>query len=150
MATEINIDTDREVKINAMQRLQQFVGRWNTTGRTSEGHKLQATDVYEWLPGEFFIIHKWKSRLGEEAVAGIEIIGYDTEANAYFTQSYDSHGNTAKYQAYFSGNVWSIDGQSERFRGGFNDDGKVLSGDWEMLKDGSWIHWMEIELTKVD
>jgi hypothetical protein len=42
--------------------------------------KILVSDVYEWAPGRFFVIHPAYGRIG---VGGVEIIGYDTASQKY-------------------------------------------------------------------
>ena len=138
----------------ALQRLDVFVGKWNTEGLIKESpsgpdKKLKATDIYEWLPGGFFLIHYVDGHMGDEEVKTIEIIGYDDLSQTYFTHSYDNQGSAARYQANLLDSVWTIKGELERFNGSFSDDGGTLSGTWEMSVDGmNWVSWMDIKLTK--
>jgi len=39
---------------------------------------ITGTDIYEWLPGGFFLLHRVDVVIGEQAVRAIELIGeYD-------------------------------------------------------------------------
>ena len=139
----------------ALNRLSVFVGKWNTEGLikaspSGPAAKLKATDIYEWLPGGFFLIHHVDGYMGDEEVRTIEIIGYDTASQTYFTHSYDNRGSVGTYQANLLDAVWTIAGKSERFTGMFSDDSNTLTGSWELSgDDDSWIPWMDIKLTKV-
>ncbi|MFF0829147.1 hypothetical protein ACFYU8_20855 [Brevibacillus sp. NPDC003359] len=100
--------------------------------------KLKATDTYEWLSGD-------------KEVKTIEIIGYDTTSQMYFTHAYDNYGSRASYYANLLGRDWTITGKTERFTGKFSVDGNTLIGTWELLGNNeSWAHWMDIRLTKVE
>ena len=70
------------------RRLEVFIGNWHAEG-TSYGDGQDATDPraagvpwmsnesYEWLPGNFFVLHRWDAQMGEHEFKGAEIIGYD-------------------------------------------------------------------------
>ncbi|GKU76599.1 DUF1579 family protein [Paenibacillus sp. L3-i20] len=139
----------------ALTRLNVFIGKWNTEGQikvspSGPAAKLKATDTYEWLPGGFFLIHHVDGYMGDEEVKTVEIIGYDTISQTYFTHSYDNRGNVGTYQANLLDAVWTITGKSERFTGMFSDDSNTLAGSWELSgDDGIWVPWMDIKLTKV-
>jgi hypothetical protein len=45
-----------------------------------------ASDVYEWAPGRFFVIHPAYGRIGEVDVRGVEVIGYDPSTEKYWSQ----------------------------------------------------------------
>lgn len=137
-----------------LERLEIFVGTWRTEGEivtdpSAAPLPLRATDSYEWLPGRHFLLHRVDGRLGDEEVQTLEIIGYDATVGAYFTHSYDNHGNVGLYQASLHDRAWSITGSSERFTGAFSHDGTTLAGIWERFADGEgWTHWMTIRLTR--
>ncbi len=51
--------------------LSKFVGKWQTEGcilptDTDPEIKFTGTDVYEWLPGEFFLLHKVDVMIGKD------------------------------------------------------------------------------------
>lgn len=140
----------------ALARLNVFIGTWHTEGWIMESlygsvARLTAIDTYQWLPGGFFLIHHVDGHMGDKEVKAIEIIGYDPSALKYFTHSYDNQGCIATYQANLLDGAWSIAGKSERFAGRFTEDGKTLTGSWEMSSDGlNWLPWMDIRLKKVE
>ncbi|MFS0556800.1 DUF1579 family protein [Brevibacillus sp. 179-C9.3 HS] len=140
----------------ALSRLNVFVGKWMTEGLITESPsgpvaKLKAIDTYEWLPGGFFLIHHVDGMMGDKEVKTIEIIGYDASNQVYFTHAYDNQGSMGSYYANLLGRDWTITGNTERFSGKFSVDGKTLIGTWELLgNDQSWVHWMDIRLTKVE
>jgi uncharacterized protein DUF1579 len=139
------------------QRLAALLGRWKTKGwaRDAPGApagRIDAVDTYEWLPGEFALLHRVDAQVGDQSVEGAEIIGYDPERQSYVSQYFGSDGPTA-YEASLSEKagalVWSMWSNTTRFTGTFGDDGTTISGHWELLDDGSnWQPWMEITLTR--
>ncbi|MED1780850.1 DUF1579 family protein [Brevibacillus fortis] len=140
----------------ALTHLNIFVGKWVTDGLIMESPagqaaKLKATDTYEWLPGGYFLIHHVDGMMGDKEVKTIEIIGYDTTSQMYFTHAYDNYGSRASYYANLLGRDWTITGKTERFTGKFSVDGNTLIGTWELLGNNeSWAHWMDIRLRKVE
>jgi hypothetical protein len=54
--------------------------------------KILASDLYEWMPGGYFVLHTAYGRIGDEDVGGTEIIGYDPAANVYRTHFFDHRG----------------------------------------------------------
>jgi hypothetical protein len=131
-----------------------FIGKWNTEGESKTNQygpavKISAVDTYEWLDGEFFLVHRWDACISGDETRGIEIIGYDNSNQMYFTHSFDNKGNSVTYQASLNDGVWKILGESERFTGRFSPDGNILVGKWEILSDGKWLPWMDVKLTKI-
>jgi Protein of unknown function (DUF1579) len=139
------------------KRLEALVGRWQTEGWTREtadapAARIEAVDTYEWLPGQFALLHTVDARVGKEQVEGAEIIGWDPARSAYISQYFGSDGPNA-YEASLTEEegslVWSMRSREDRFTGRFSDDGNVITGRWEQLDDDqSWRPWMEITLTR--
>lgn len=132
-----------------------LAGKWITQGTiratgTADASELRAIDVYEWLPGGFFMLHKVDALIGATPSQSIEVIGYDAEQACYVSRSYDDRGASDGFTAHLEGRSWSIDGETVRFRGAFDADGSVLAGTWDQRSDrGRWSPWMDIELRKV-
>jgi hypothetical protein len=135
-----------------LRRLQVFVGRWNTAGEilagpSSPAVKLKAVDIYEWLPGGFFLLHRVDARMGSQRARSIEILGTGARG-ALATWSFDDRGNLGEYRASLRGGQWRIRGKAERFHGKFSKDRRTLTGTWERRRGSRWTPWMEIKLTR--
>ena len=85
-----------EFKKKELTRLQVFIGKWHAEGKSYAGGQDQrnpyasavpwtSDESYEWLPGNFFVLHKWNAKAGEQVFIGTEIIGYDENENHFFT-----------------------------------------------------------------
>lgn len=141
---------------NALKKLNAFVGKWKTEGQTitapsNETVKIEGTDIYEWLPGGFFLIHRVDVHMGDEETRSIEVIGYDASNQTYPMYSFDNKGNYDFLQANVQDRTWTITGESIRFTGVFSNDGNTIIGHWEMATDDSnWLPWMEIKLTRME
>lgn len=135
--------------------LEPFVGIWNTTGVIKGADAMpdlpiNGTDVYEWLPGGFFLLHRVDVFLGEARAQSIEIIGFDPGLGQYTLHSFDHQGHTALMHATVQNGVWTFKGTTMRFTGQFSADGDTITGIWEQAIDGQhWTHWMDIQLTRV-
>jgi hypothetical protein len=139
----------------ALERLNAFVGRWKTEGEIKASSygpagKIIGTDIYQWLLGGFFLVHRVDVRMGDQKNESIEIIGYDTSRKTYPMHSFDSQGNHIVMEASVVGNTWTFTGESMRFIGAFSDNGKIISGKWEYLDDSNWHHWMDVKLTRAE
>jgi Protein of unknown function (DUF1579) len=138
-----------------IQRLQIFVGKWNTEGEThasvdAPAVKVAFVDTYEWLAGKFFLVHRADGQIGNEEMNTIEFIGYDPSSQMYTCHSFDNRGNSDLFQANFRDHTWTIEGKSARFTGLFNSIGHTLTGQWEQSSDGlNWLPWMDVKLTKI-
>jgi uncharacterized protein DUF1579 len=139
-----------------LERLRVFIGRWITEGETiaqanAPAAPIVASDVYQWVPGGHFIMHPAYSRIGDVAVGGLEVIGYDPASKQYQTHFYDSQGNTTTQTLSFYDGVWTWQGTHARCTGVFSADGKTLTARHERSDDG--VHWepsMNVTLRKVD
>jgi hypothetical protein len=81
----------------AHRRLDIFLGKWINERQTVAGgdapeHTILTSDVYEWMPGGFFILHTAYGRIGEISVGGTEIIGYDEASGTYRCHFFASQG----------------------------------------------------------
>jgi hypothetical protein len=138
------------------RRLGSFVGRWNTEGtiRVNPGGPpatFHAVDTYEWVPGGFFVLHRWDAHMPDGRTQGVEILGYDAARRKYTLQSFDSAGNIEQMTATVAGDTWTFEGKSLRFRGSFRDGGNTLVGEWDRRTDdgAGWEHSMDVKLSKV-
>ena len=62
---------------------------------------VEGTDVYEWLPGGFFLVHHVDVVVGDQPVQAIEIIG----------RAYDNLGNVTAMRARVDDDgVWTFTG----------------------------------------
>jgi catechol 2,3-dioxygenase-like lactoylglutathione lyase family enzyme len=140
----------------ALERLEALIGRWKTEGRTTEASavpagRIDAIDTYERLPGGA-LLHLVDAKVGDQKVAGAEIIGYDPARGSYLTQYFGSDGPNA-YEASLVEDdgalVWTMRSRKDRFIGTFNDERNVITGHWEALDDDSnWQPWMDVTLTR--
>jgi len=139
----------------AHKLLDVFTGKWNTEGFTiadpeGSSQKIQATDIYEWLPGGFFLIHHADAQVGDEKINIIEIIGYNDSDKSYYSHSFDSRGNYATFRLSINEGLLKITGTTERFTGKINREATLITGKWERSDNGlDWQHSMDVKLTKV-
>ena len=131
------------------QELDILVGHWTTTGTMiDDGTGFEATDIYEWMAGGFFLLHHVEAVMGGAEVRTLEVIGENPDGNGYRSWSFDNAGGDATYRAWLDGRTWSIDGEHERFRGEISREGNSLKGRWWQKRDGEWVPWMDILLRK--
>ena len=84
------------------RRLGALVGRWRSEGYIVGDARLPitGTDVYEWLPGGFFLVHHVDVVIGDQKVQAIEIIGeYDPATDSFTARAYDNLGNVTIMRA---------------------------------------------------
>lgn len=138
-----------------LSHLNSFVGIWETAGEvrsdpSGPAVKFKAGDSYEWLPGGYFLFHRFDAEMPGGKVVGIEIIGYDKDKDAYTMHAFDSQGNADVMEGHFEMDNWTFIGKNTLFSGGFREGGRVFSGLWERRAGrGDWQPWMEVKLNKV-
>ena len=138
-----------------LEQLNKFVGIWATSGKnpasdTTPEIIISGTDNYEWLPGEYFLLHQADVFVGNDKNKTHEIIGFDDQKNLYTMQFYDNKGNSGFMTAKTYNGVWTFLGENLRFTGGFKNHNREFSGIWEQTSDGvNWRHLMEIKLPRV-
>jgi hypothetical protein len=151
-------------------RLGALVGRWR-----SEGHAvgeppvpIEGTDVDEWLPGGFFLVHHVDVVVGDQKVQAIEIIGeHDPATDSFTGRAYDNLGNvTIMHARVDDDGVWTLTGAgdvaaaarpSSADAGGavrsmltVSPDTRTMAARCERSDDGSaWQPWMQMLFTRM-
>jgi hypothetical protein len=139
----------------AHQRLEIFIGKWINDGHTvattdAPAIKILTSDIYEWMPGGFFVLHTAYGRIGALDVGGTEIIGYDATSATYRAYFFDSSGNLSQHQLTPRGTTWTWQGETTRCTAVFSDVGKKQTAHHERLDEhGVWVPAMEVTLIKV-
>ncbi|NEE02414.1 DUF1579 domain-containing protein [Phytoactinopolyspora halotolerans] len=136
-----------------MSRLDAFVGEWELEVRFPPGHPAAATVTddakarsrFEWaLNGQFLLQHTEITI--PEAPDSLTIISVDPNTGAYTQHYYDTRGVVRVYAMEFAAGVWTLLRETpdfspldfrQRFAGTFSDDGRVISGAWEIGSDGA-------------
>lgn len=133
-----------------------LVGRFSTFGRmlNDSGKEMtfRGTDVYEWLPGGHFLLHRWDVDMPEGKRQGIEVIGCAENEEAFTARSYDDLGNESVMKVSVAGNSINFANEVMRFTGKLVDRGEAIHGVWELKAGASaeWSPWMEVTLTRLD
>ncbi len=114
-----------------------LIGTWNTRGTTanSPSEPIIATDRYEWMSGEFFLLHRVDSQR-PQAFTALEIIGPKAADDSYPIAGFDSNGGAYRSICELDDRVFRIVALHERFSGEFSNDGQMLIGHWERSADG--------------
>lgn len=140
----------------AHKQLEMFIGKWINEGELfpaedAPGGKILASDVYEWIPGKFFVLHTAYGRVGDLPGGAVEVIGYDEATETYRTHLFDSQGNASSEELTISDRVCVWQGATTRATSTFSDDGKTQSCLHERTDDGvNWYQAMQVTLLLVD
>jgi Protein of unknown function (DUF1579) len=140
---------------HALDALEVFIGSWMTEGSTvptadSPAQQIVASDVYQWMPGRWFVLHTAYGRIGDLGVGGTEIIGYDNDRSCYTTHFFDSQGGITLEDLTLEGGVWIWQGETVRARSVFSGDGHTQNCSHESSPDGTtWTEAMTVVLKKI-
>jgi hypothetical protein len=144
----------------SLEALEPLVGNWKMMP-TFEGMPpgdIGAPVSFEWLSGGRFLIERWEVPV-PEAPDGIAIVGVDPDSEGNYLQHYfDSRGVARVYKMSLEDGVWRLWRDepdfspldfSQRFIGTFSEDGKTITGAWEISHDGqTWEHDFDLTYTK--
>jgi hypothetical protein len=136
-------------------RLDAFVGEWRGQGLVFQpgrdaGQMATAKDSFEWMEGQFFLVHQWTWKFGTELFQGLEMLGWDIEKNQFFSAVYDNAGHHVNYELSEKSGLWKYHGRLQRALIQLAPGGQKMTSQWEATKDGdSWypicdIHWNKI------
>jgi hypothetical protein len=146
---------------NSLEALKALVGEWRMVATFKEmpPADIGARVTFEWLPGEQFLIQRWEVPV-PEAPDGIALIGPDPDREGGYLQHYfDTRGVARVYKMSFENGVWTLWRDeadfspldfTQRYTGTFIDDGKTITGAWEICHDGTtWEHDFDLCYTRV-
>jgi hypothetical protein len=145
---------------DSLAALEPLVGEWRMVPEF-EGMppaEAGAPVTFVWLPGQRFLIERWKVPV-PEAPDGIAIIGADPKREGGYLQHYfDSRGVARVYKMSLEDGVWKLWRDepdlspldfSQRYTGTFSDDGQTITGAWEISHDGkTWELDFNLTYTK--
>src|SRR5262245_48202131 len=126
---------------NSLEALQPLVGEWRlvATFKDIPPADIGARAIFEWMPGERFLIQRWEVPT-PEAPDGIAIIGPDPALEGAYLQHYfDTRGVARVYKMSFENGVWKLWRDeadfstldfAQRYTGTFSDDGRTITRAW--------------------
>ena len=142
------------------KRLERFIGEWTMRitfpgAPPFEGGRV----VFEWMPGEQFLIQQWEVPI-PEAPDGLAVIGWDEGRGTYLQHYFDSRGVARVYEMSLEDGVWKLWRDkpdfspldfSQRYTGTFTADGRAIEGTWEICHDGrTWEKDFDLTYRKVN
>ncbi len=144
----------------ALAALDLFVGEWSMVARFEQMPvpDVDARVVFEWLPGEQFLVERWEVPI-PEAPDGIAVIGPDPSSEGAYLQHYfDSRGVARVYKMSLTDNIWRLWRDEadfspldfhQRYTGTVSDGGQAITGSWEICHDGrTWEHDFDLSYTR--
>ena len=144
-----------------VKKLDYFTGNWKSEGDMKPGPmgpggKFSATEQYEWMPGEFFLLSHADQSTPMGNGKEMAIFGYDTNEKVYTYQAYNSMGEAEHAKGTLAGDTWTWTNESKM-------QGKLMRGrftvktltptsytfKFEMAPEGGeWATVMEGKATK--
>jgi len=124
-----------------------ILGRWRIEGAntSSTAHApVKGKEIYERMPGEFFIHSCWSHRFEDRRHDGVSIFGYDPVDRSLYSRSFDNLGYARRYELSVEGRRWTYSGEAERATQDFGPDGKRFRIQWERLVDRKWLSLCEL------
>lgn len=147
-----------------VKKLDYFIGTWNSDATIAQGPwgaggKVTATDTTEWMPGNFFLVthsdFKMPPEVGGEGKR-IDVMGYDTDASTYTSDTFNSQGRRQSSTGTLSGDTWTWNSSANY--GGQQIDQKLTiktlsttsyTFKFEVSMDGkNWMTFMDGKATK--
>jgi hypothetical protein len=154
-----NHNTIQKASIPESELLDVFVGKWHTTGEVVAPKpvlKIDVIDTYEWLPGDYCLMHAADGLIGNDKIHSIEIIGYDASRKMYFAPFFDDQGGAGWEEIQVEDNVWTWHGKNvmgvkhHRCIAVVSDDGHSVKALHERSEDDkNWELWMDVTLNKI-
>jgi hypothetical protein len=136
---------------SAHKRLEVFIGDWHAEGTSygdgqdpadplAAGVPWRSEESYEWLPGSFFVLHRWDAKIGKHEFKGAEIMGYDEAEGGYFTHMFDNAGHHSDYAGSLDGHVWRFTEAQSKATVTVQDGGYQMTFNWEWKNGGrKWL-----------
>jgi hypothetical protein len=144
-------NTDRTIPVRDARHyaLAVLIGKWINQGHTIDPPaSILTSDVYEWAPGGFFVVHSAFGVIGDAPVGGVEMIGVD--GDAYSSTFYDSFGNVHRSRLQIDGDVLTWTGDRTRCTATISDGGMTQVARHESSADGvNWAPSMDVTLRKI-
>ena len=139
------------VRGSAHDALSVFLGDWRAEGMSFGGTDHSSVDLgangvpwvsthtAHWHTGEFFLIQDERAQIGGATFDTLSIMGVEPDTDAYFARTFENHGFYRHYALSVDGRTWLLEGETERARTVFDDDGITQTITWEWLRDGKWL-----------
>ena len=146
---------------NLHEALSVFLGEWRAEGMSFGGTDQSGADpkaygvpwlsthTARWHTGDFFLIQDERARIGGKAFDTLSILGVETASEAYFARTFENHGFYRHYGLAVDGRTWLLEGETERARTVFDDDGATQTITWEWLRDGRWLPLCDRVATRI-
>jgi hypothetical protein len=137
-----------------------FLGDWkaegtsfggaNQTPQSPRGNSTPWTSTHtaRWHSGQFFLIQDERAQ-SRGPFDTLSVMGWDPTAGRYFARTFENHGFYRHYDVTVAGQVWTLDGDTERARIEFELGGTRQNITWEWRPNDVWLPLCDRIATKV-
>jgi hypothetical protein len=147
-------DTNDEVmpvRGAAHRALEVFLGEWRAEGISyggtdqsgadpkANGVSWVSTHAARWQTGNFFLIQQERASVGGLAFETLSVLGVEPSGTSHFARTFDNGGFYRHYALSVNGNVWLLEGETERARTIFDEQGDTQTITWEWFRNGRWL-----------
>jgi hypothetical protein len=152
---EVLVTMSESTNTAARERLEALVGEWVIQAGPPEGPPWPGGGkvTFEWLEGAPLLIERVHVDV-PEAPDGVAVIGCDGMNGTYYQLYTDERDVQRVYEMSLEDGVWKLwrhgEPFSQRFTGTFSEDGRTISGRWEIAEDGrTWRTDFDMTFTRV-
>jgi hypothetical protein len=144
-----------------MKKLDMLIGTWMYTGDAIKSvfgpaGKVTGSDVYEMLPGGFFMQHHWDEQNPLGNAKGVEIWGYDAVKKNFTFNYFNSFGDWGSGTLTINGTAYASTSSGVSYDGKTNKGrctGTLTAKTWTIKCDASadgntWAHSFDGTWTK--
>jgi hypothetical protein len=137
-----------------------FLGEWEADGQAfgassqdpvnprNKPTPWTSTHSAQWHTGQFFLVQDERAQ-----VAGpfdtLYILGWDDDAGRYFANTFENHGYRRLYEVTRASRVWTFNGETERARIEFSENGRQQTIAWEWRPKETWLPLCDRIATKI-
>jgi len=132
---------DQPTAEQALRELRPLVGEWTLEATWPDGKSWPGGGrvTFEWHASGAHLVERGTAEL-PEAPDNVSIIGCDAANGTYFQLYSDERGVCRVYEMSIGNGEWNLwrkgEPFSQRFLSTFSDDGRTITGRWEMAEDG--------------
>jgi hypothetical protein len=144
----------------ALARLDAFIGVWRLEARFPGGDAdaMPGRAMFEWTLDRQFVVQRTEAD-HPDAPSGLMIIGAADDGESYVQHYFDSRGVVRVYRMTFRDGLWTLARETpdftlldfaQRYTGSFSEDGRSITGRWEISRDGStWERDFALDYVRV-
>lgn len=159
--------TSKEPELKPVERtelheaLAMLLGDWKAEGVSfgdnqddthprANGVPWVSTHKARWHTGEFFLGQDERARPGGTVFDTLSIMGVDPATGRCFARTFENHGFYRDYTLSHEGDVWTLDGETERATITFSSDRRRQDIVWEWRPHGAWLPLCDRVATRTD